>query len=269
MSTTSKQDRQGSRTPADLERKYDLGAMGDRFAEIMGIATDAQTHSEAALDAVEQTNSVVADLSQKVDEISITVKDLDVGTLSELSVEVGKISLSVENLNDKVTTAGFLIAVINQQSTAKISADRLDIVGKTLDIKVEATNITGKLTAEQIDVKDLSALEATIGGWDINVGYLSHSWTEIYENQGVADELRYDYESILKPRELHFKQDTFINQELTSTTGVTIRASGITWDLGNAWIADSRRYIMTIISNGMTFGVYPDISTGTLRIASN
>lgn len=269
MSTTSKQDRQGSRTPADLERKYDLGSMGDRFGEIMGIALDAQTHSEAAMDAVEQTNGVVAELSQKVDEISISVKDFDSGKVTQLSAKVDAFSVYVGHLGTQVNSAEFLIGVINGQSTAKISADKLDIIGKKLNIKVDATNIEGTLTAKQINVEDLSALGATIGGWDMHVGYLSHKWTKIYEDEYFGTEIRTDYESILKPSELCFKQDILLDQESAGTISVTIRSTGITWDLGPAWIEDSRQYIMTIVSNGMAFGVYPDVQTGTLRIASN
>lgn len=38
----SKQDRQGVRTPADIERKYNLGRLGQPFSETLGIATDAR-----------------------------------------------------------------------------------------------------------------------------------------------------------------------------------------------------------------------------------
>jgi hypothetical protein len=41
---------------------------------------------------------------------------------------------------------GILIEAINNESIAKISADRLDIEGKTLNIKVDAANISGALT---------------------------------------------------------------------------------------------------------------------------
>lgn len=44
-STLSKQDRQGARTPADLERRH---AFGRSFAEVAGIATDARTTAENA-----------------------------------------------------------------------------------------------------------------------------------------------------------------------------------------------------------------------------
>lgn len=51
MSTMSKQDRQGARTAADIERKYNFGK---RFAEIMGIAEDAQEVAEEAKQAVDE-----------------------------------------------------------------------------------------------------------------------------------------------------------------------------------------------------------------------
>jgi hypothetical protein len=47
----SKQDRQGARTPADLERKYNFGKT---FAEILGIANDAR-------EAVDSLESVLRD----------------------------------------------------------------------------------------------------------------------------------------------------------------------------------------------------------------
>lgn len=38
----SKQDRQGVRTPADLERKYNLGSLGKNFSEVLGVSMDAR-----------------------------------------------------------------------------------------------------------------------------------------------------------------------------------------------------------------------------------
>lgn len=40
----SKQDRQGARTPADLERRYNLGATTQSFAEAMGGSTDSRDY---------------------------------------------------------------------------------------------------------------------------------------------------------------------------------------------------------------------------------
>lgn len=55
----SKQDRQGARTPADLERKYNFG---ENFAEIMGIATDARTTAE---EAKKETENIVSKLTHE------------------------------------------------------------------------------------------------------------------------------------------------------------------------------------------------------------
>lgn len=61
MSNISKQDRQGARTPADLERKYKFG---QSFAEVMGIATDAQKAACVAAEGVEG-------LDEKLDQTEI------------------------------------------------------------------------------------------------------------------------------------------------------------------------------------------------------
>ena len=50
----SKQDRQGVRTPADIERKYNLGALKENFAGFMGIPDDAR---EAVDEATSQLRS--------------------------------------------------------------------------------------------------------------------------------------------------------------------------------------------------------------------
>ena len=59
---------------------------------------------------------------------------------------------------------GVLVEAINDESVAKISADRLDIEGKTLNIKVDSTNITGQLKADQIDASNLKVAAANVTG---------------------------------------------------------------------------------------------------------
>lgn len=49
----SKQDRQGVRSPADLERKYNFGKT---FAEVLGVAKNAQDAAEAAKQAIVDLN---------------------------------------------------------------------------------------------------------------------------------------------------------------------------------------------------------------------
>lgn len=50
----SKQDRQGVRTPADVERKYNFG---QSFSEVFSIANDARTAASDAMDAVNQLDA--------------------------------------------------------------------------------------------------------------------------------------------------------------------------------------------------------------------
>ena len=118
---------------------------------------EAGTSDEASVERVGVLDSLDA-WKLSVDQANATIKSM---------VAQSQASISLLVKNGKVS-GEILIQAINDESSAKISADRLDIVGKTLDIKVNATNITGQLTAEQIKVTDLSALNATIGGFTID-----------------------------------------------------------------------------------------------------
>lgn len=78
--------------------------------------------------------------------------------LAEYKIEADKNRSAIELLveydanGNPQTSASLIIEAINGESAAKIKADRLDIEGKTLNIKVDHTNINGKITADQIDV---------------------------------------------------------------------------------------------------------------------
>lgn len=64
----SKQDRQGARTPADLERKY---SFGKSFAEVMGFASDAQDAAREATDAAASAAGAVGELDKKLTQEEI------------------------------------------------------------------------------------------------------------------------------------------------------------------------------------------------------
>lgn len=81
---SEKQDRQGARTPADLERKYQFGK---RFAEVMGIALDAQNsisvvESDLHHKILEQATSITRDVEQIV--LSATESFVESTDLNEL-----------------------------------------------------------------------------------------------------------------------------------------------------------------------------------------
>lgn len=81
---SEKQDRQGARTAADLERKYQFGK---RFAEIMGIALDAQNSIsvvESGLhhEILEQVTSITRDVEKIL--LAATASYVETDELEEL-----------------------------------------------------------------------------------------------------------------------------------------------------------------------------------------
>lgn len=141
----SKQDRTHSRTPADTENKF-LHNLGKRFAEIMGVATDARRTAEGTR----------SELSKSVAEIN---KELtDKGASIKLIVDSGIVD------KDGNVQASIVISAINKQSEAKIKADNIVFEGQKLNIKVDATDIEGKVTANQIDATELEVDAAKVTG---------------------------------------------------------------------------------------------------------
>ena len=172
----SKQDRTHSRTPADTENKF-LHNLGKTFAEIMGIATDARKTAEGTRSELSKSVAEInKELTDKTAAIELQAKTItkqgeNIAKLQEKATEQGaSIGLLVDNDGVK---GSVIVDAINGQSSAKISADKLDIEGKTLNINVDATNINGllnvdgKIEADKIDANGLEVLEATIGGWHL------------------------------------------------------------------------------------------------------
>ena len=110
---SAKQDRQGVRTPADIERKYNLGQLNKNFAEVMGLSTDTREEvdrliSELRSEFKEQVTSITRDTERIVlaaldnyvettdyDEFRQTVA-------SELLVMADKISMNFESSTEQI-----------------------------------------------------------------------------------------------------------------------------------------------------------------------
>ena len=110
----SKQDRQGARTAADIERRYNLGSPDKVFAEVMGIATDARDsvdrlYSELRSEFREQLTSFTRDTERIVlAALDSYAKTGDLETLqqtvkSDLSVMAEKISMNFEATTKQIT----------------------------------------------------------------------------------------------------------------------------------------------------------------------
>ena len=79
----SKQDRQGVRTPADIERKYDLG----KEAAALNVAADAQRTAERANNTADDARKATLDLDERVKALE--------GGCAQSNYPVGSIYLSV------------------------------------------------------------------------------------------------------------------------------------------------------------------------------
>lgn len=117
--------------------------------------------------------------------------------IAETTETGAKVGLLVETTADgkNAVRGGVLVEAINGQTAAKISADVLDIEGKTLNIKVDATNIEGLLTAKQINADGLTVKNGTIDKCTINenctiLGTLAgNSISTIQGESGVTGEI--------------------------------------------------------------------------------
>lgn len=107
----NRQDRQGVRTPADLEQKYQFGK---RFAEIMGIALDAQKsitviESELRSTILDQVTSITRDTEKIVMAAMESYvekgdfEQLEATVHSELEVMAEQISMNFTSTIERIT----------------------------------------------------------------------------------------------------------------------------------------------------------------------
>lgn len=122
----SKQDRQGARTPADLERRYNLGSMGKNYAEMLGVSLDMRISidsikSELRSEFEQQITSLTRDTERiilaaldsyaetgELDELRRTVQ-------SELTVMADKITMDFTTTTEQMAeTNGVLQAMAEE-----------------------------------------------------------------------------------------------------------------------------------------------------------
>lgn len=111
----SKQDRQGVRTPADIERKYNLGNLTKSFADYMGVATDEReaverAFSELRSEFAEQVTSITRDteriLMAALESYTETTEteSLERTIQGELEVMAEKIAMNFEETARQVSS---------------------------------------------------------------------------------------------------------------------------------------------------------------------
>lgn len=105
------------------------GEGSESIAQLSLQVSENKSNIESLTKRQGETDTTIATIQQTADE-----------DRAEISTKVSR--------ND--VTAEFVITAINEETSAKIKADRLDIEGKELNIKVNATNIVGEVTFGQL-----------------------------------------------------------------------------------------------------------------------
>ena len=154
----SKQDLQGVRTAADIERKY---SFGKKFQEILGIATDARDQVDKVSSSVTKLDQRYTEMYRDAESIRTTVsaieevvnKSVDTEELqnatreirSELTQFADRVDLTFEAINKYIedqpeSTYGFIRQGFFDTETGK------PIVGIAIgqDLKSTTVNIDGK-----------------------------------------------------------------------------------------------------------------------------
>ena len=176
-------------------------SVNDNILSIAGIKSLAEANQASVIALTEwQTDAKIS--IAKVDQISsddlasITglakwKSDLDgvsSKSLAEIKQTAENAKASIGLVVDNGAVKGsILIDAINGESSAKIAADRLDIEGKTLNIKVKATNIEGGLTIGQLPetVAKTSDIPTNISALNNDVGYqTSTNVNDIVDGKG-------------------------------------------------------------------------------------
>lgn len=187
-----KQDRQGSRTPADVER---------RFRGVPAVASDAQRRATKAEQEVKNLKNV-----------KITVDRLDIDG-QELNVRVAATNITGKLTADQIDAKGLTVEAANITGTLK--ADQIE----GIEVRVNAADIQGTLTADQIDADGMVAEDVDItgivkansgmiGGWNLGTVRIPTSASEYIEENALASPTltdtvngrMYTYQVFLTPR---------------------------------------------------------------------
>lgn len=169
----SKQDRQGARTPADLERKYNFGKT---FAELMGLAMDAQNSvsqvaSSLQSSFLEQMTSITRDTEQIIlSAMESVVETADYEEFkktvsSELAVMAEKITMSFTSATEQLETVnGEVLPVV------EFIQKHFEFSGEGLTIKAGEDSMYLELDNELIQFFKNSAEFGWWNGVDAQLG---------------------------------------------------------------------------------------------------
>lgn len=122
----SKQDRQGVRTPADLERKYNLGSMGKNFSEVLGASLDLRTSVDSIKSELRnEFEQQITSITRDTERIILAALDsyVETGELDELRETVqSEMKIMADKITMDFTTTTEQMSEINGELQAMSEA---------------------------------------------------------------------------------------------------------------------------------------------------
>lgn len=185
---SEKQDRQGARTPADLERKYQFGK---RFAEIMGVALDAQN-------TITRVESELR--GEIVDQYTKIMRDTE-----KIILEAGKKYVETSDYEEYQQTVSSQFIVMAEEISANLKSTTeliSDLEDKHDEVKEYCeSNISA--TAKQVALN----MESTTDSFtEVNTA-IENAQGDIEDQQKYTEELKEHFESEISAtaRDLNIK----------------------------------------------------------------
>ncbi len=272
---SNKQDRQGVRTPADVERKY-LLTLEETFAEVLGIATDARLYAiktdERLSDEVARLNVAITKME---DRIVLSVADTyatNESVTSQITLAKGEILSSVEGKYETTTNVAILTQTVNSQgakieSQAKsISANSSSLSSLTQTVNAQGatinqqaqyiTNATNSISNIQQQVNSQGAtINATVQKTDTNKANIANIQVQV-NNQGTKIGLFVDNNNQCNA--------SFVIDAINNKSSATLKASKIDFVSDKFTIYDtSNNVIFSAGKKSVTLGGW---TVGTMTL---
>lgn len=137
----SKQDRQGARTPADLERRYDFRKS---FSEVMNAAKKADTAAIQAQNTVKVLEGQVTEMKSDMEGILIRVSSTEI-----VSAENQNATQKLQEEMDAVESDLQTRATVQQLTEVQTAADGLRISISQVETKVDEK-------ADKVEVEEIT-----------------------------------------------------------------------------------------------------------------
>lgn len=226
---SSKQDLAAARTPGDIERKYNFGKT---FAEVFGMAEDAQKAAEKAQQAADTATEAVGDLDQDAIFNLLTNN----GEIKGLFMKDGQLYIN----------ASYLVSGVIKSENGKLV---IDLSGETVPIFNTGISTNGlNIRADEANAQNLvniAAVQTETGLWSASGNF--------YSTNG-------------KP--LVSVTETF-SASMTEPVGVSMRFQNQDRSRSATFSAGSGICGFAVLSDGVSVGSLQALMDGTSQLTIN